>query len=54
MATCTVPVLVVGAGPAGLAVALALARSSVPVRIIEKEPQYRRGQRGAGIQPRTF
>ncbi|KAI6008120.1 FAD binding domain-containing protein [Pisolithus orientalis] len=54
MTTRTTPVLVVGAGPAGLVAALTLARNNVPVRIIEKESQYRRGQRGAGIQPRTF
>ncbi|KAI6108284.1 FAD binding domain-containing protein [Pisolithus sp. B1] len=54
MSTCTTPVLVVGAGPTGLAAALALARNNVPVRIIEKEPKHRRGQRGTGIQPRTF
>ncbi|KAI6098041.1 FAD binding domain-containing protein [Pisolithus thermaeus] len=54
MATCTTPVLVVGAGPTGLTAALTLARNNVPVRIIEKEPQHRRGQRGVGIQPRTF
>lgn len=48
------PALVVGAGPTGLAAALALARNNVPVRIIEREPQHRRGQRGTGIQPRTF
>ncbi|KAI6098032.1 FAD binding domain-containing protein [Pisolithus thermaeus] len=50
----TPPVLVVGAGPTGLAAALTLARNNVPVRIIEKEPQHRCGQRGVGIQPRTF
>ncbi|KAI5982339.1 FAD binding domain-containing protein [Pisolithus albus] len=54
MAAPTAPVLVVGAGPTGLATALTLARNNVPVRIIEKEPQHRRGQRGVGIQPRTF
>ncbi|KAI5982313.1 FAD binding domain-containing protein [Pisolithus albus] len=54
MTTCTAPVLVVGAGPTGIAAALTLARNNVPVRIIEKEPEHRRGQRGAGIQPRTF
>ncbi|KAI5988794.1 FAD binding domain-containing protein, partial [Pisolithus albus] len=48
------PVLVVGAGPTGLVAALTLARNNVPVRIIEQEPQHRHGQRGAGIQPRTF
>ncbi|KAI6117272.1 FAD binding domain-containing protein [Pisolithus croceorrhizus] len=54
MAACTTPVLVVGAGPTGLAAALTLAQNNVPVRIIEKELQHRRGQRGPGIQPRTF
>ncbi|KAI6098040.1 FAD binding domain-containing protein [Pisolithus croceorrhizus] len=54
MSTCTTPVLVVGAGPTGLAAALTLARNNVPVRVIEKEPKNRRGQRGTGIQPRTF
>ncbi|KAI6108243.1 FAD binding domain-containing protein [Pisolithus sp. B1] len=50
----------VGAGLTGLTAALALARNNVPVRIIEKDPQNRRGQRGVGIheanatQPRTF
>ncbi|KAI6108246.1 FAD binding domain-containing protein [Pisolithus sp. B1] len=54
MSTYTTPVLVVGAGPSGITAALTLARNNVPVRIIEKEPQHRRGQRGAGIHPRTF
>ncbi|KIK12276.1 hypothetical protein PISMIDRAFT_76704, partial [Pisolithus microcarpus 441] len=54
MTACTAPVLVVGAGPSGITAALTLARNNVPVRIIEKETQHRRGQRGAGIQPRTF
>ncbi|KAI6117244.1 FAD binding domain-containing protein [Pisolithus croceorrhizus] len=54
MAACTTPVLVVGAGPTGLTAALTLAQNNVPVRIIEQELQHRRGQRGPGIQPRTF
>ncbi|KAI5988747.1 FAD binding domain-containing protein [Pisolithus albus] len=54
MTACKAPVLVVGAGPSGITAALTLARNNVPVRIIEKETQHRRGQRGAGIQPRTF
>ncbi|KAI6099524.1 FAD binding domain-containing protein [Pisolithus croceorrhizus] len=54
MAACTTPVLVVGAGPTGLTAALTLAQNDVPVRIIEQELQHRRGQRGPGIQPRTF
>ncbi|KAI6117275.1 FAD binding domain-containing protein [Pisolithus croceorrhizus] len=54
MTTCTAPVLVVGAGPSGITAALTLARNNVPVRIVEKESQHRRGQRGVGIKPRTF
>ncbi|KAI6033338.1 FAD-binding monooxygenase [Pisolithus marmoratus] len=54
MTACTTPVLVVGAGPTGMIAALTFARNNVPVRIIEKELQHRRGQRGPGIQPRTF
>ncbi|KAI6154833.1 FAD binding domain-containing protein [Pisolithus tinctorius] len=54
MAPCTAPVLVVGAGPTGLTAALTLVQNNVPVRIIEKELHHRRGQRGPGIQPRTF
>ncbi|TFY59517.1 hypothetical protein EVG20_g7763 [Dentipellis fragilis] len=49
-----VDVLVVGAGPTGLAAALTLAKNGVPVRIIEKLPQHPLGQRGAGIMPRTL
>ncbi|KDQ10915.1 hypothetical protein BOTBODRAFT_35858 [Botryobasidium botryosum FD-172 SS1] len=47
-------VLVVGAGPAGLAAALSLAQNGVPVRIIEKSNAYQAGSRGVGIQPRTL
>ncbi|KAI6154828.1 FAD binding domain-containing protein [Pisolithus tinctorius] len=54
MEPCTAPILVVGAGPTGLTAALTLAQNNVPVRIIEKELHHRRGQRGPGIQPRTF
>ncbi|KZT69631.1 monooxygenase [Daedalea quercina L-15889] len=49
----TVPVLIVGAGPAGLAAALTLRKNGIPVRVIEKEPRARVGQRGAGIMPRS-
>ncbi|KAF8659123.1 hypothetical protein AX14_007657, partial [Amanita brunnescens Koide BX004] len=48
------PVLVVGGGPSGLAAALTLLRNGVPVRIIDKEPHYRIGQRANGVWPRTF
>ncbi|MER7767527.1 FAD-dependent monooxygenase [Kitasatospora sp. NPDC096140] len=48
-------VLVVGAGPVGLALALGLARAGVDCRVIEREPQFRdRGVRGKGINPRTL
>ncbi|KAJ7449647.1 hypothetical protein FB451DRAFT_751370 [Mycena latifolia] len=47
-------ILVVGAGPSGLVMALALLRSGVQVRLIDKEPASRLGQRGAGIMPRSM
>ncbi|KAJ7648599.1 FAD binding domain-containing protein [Mycena polygramma] len=46
-------ILIAGAGPSGLILALALRRSGVRVRIIEKAPVPAVGQRGPGIQPRT-
>ncbi|KAH9910479.1 monooxygenase [Fomitopsis serialis] len=49
-----VPILIAGAGPAGLVLALALIQNGVKVRIIDKEPFYRPGQRGMSIQPRTL
>ncbi|KAH7907326.1 hypothetical protein BJ138DRAFT_1137595 [Hygrophoropsis aurantiaca] len=48
------PVLVAGAGPSGLVAALTLIRNNIPVRIIEKEPIHRIGQRGPGIFPRSL
>ena len=39
----------VGGGPSGLAVALALLRNGIPVRIVDKEPHYRIGQRANGV-----
>lgn len=47
-------VLIVGAGPAGLVLALTLRQNGVQVRIIDKETQFRPGQRGTGLQPRTL
>ena len=47
-------VLVVGAGPTGLALALDLARRDVPVRLIDKAPAYFPGSRGKGVQDRTL
>lgn len=39
----------VGGGPSGLAVAVTLLRNGIPVRIIDKESQYRTGQRANGV-----
>ncbi|KAF8895551.1 FAD binding domain-containing protein [Infundibulicybe gibba] len=47
-------VLIVGAGPSGLIAALTLLKSGVRVRIIEKIPGPRIGQRGSGIMPRSL
>ncbi|KAJ3776349.1 FAD binding domain-containing protein [Lentinula raphanica] len=49
-----VNVLIVGAGPSGLALALLLLRNGLSVRIIEKQLQFHPGERGAGIQSRTL
>ncbi|KAK1230734.1 hypothetical protein PQX77_006184 [Marasmius sp. AFHP31] len=46
--------LIVGAGPSGLSLALSLLKNGVPVRIVEKRPNYPIGQRGPGIHPRTM
>ncbi|KAH7925920.1 hypothetical protein BV22DRAFT_1033415 [Leucogyrophana mollusca] len=54
MTTSPAPVLIAGAGPAGLVAALTLLRNGVSVRIIDKEPHYRIGQRGPGIFPRSL
>ncbi|KAG1904388.1 FAD binding domain-containing protein [Suillus fuscotomentosus] len=48
------PVLVVGAGPAGLVAALTLLQNGIPVRIVDKDPNPQIGQRGPGIWPRSF
>ncbi|TFK39698.1 FAD binding domain-containing protein [Crucibulum laeve] len=48
------PILIVGAGPAGLVLALSLLQNGVAVRIIDKAKTYRIGERGAGIMPRTL
>ncbi|KIJ65140.1 hypothetical protein HYDPIDRAFT_153117 [Hydnomerulius pinastri MD-312] len=47
------PVLVVGAGLAGLVAALTLVKNGIRVRIVEKNVEHRKGQRGAGIAPRS-
>ncbi|KAL1755155.1 FAD binding domain-containing protein [Schizophyllum commune] len=47
-------VLIAGAGPTGLTLALALLKNGIPVRIIDKMPEPRVGQKGNGLQPRTL
>ncbi|KAK7051449.1 hypothetical protein VNI00_004423 [Paramarasmius palmivorus] len=47
-------VLIVGAGPSGLVLALTLLRNGVSVRLIDKALSHMIGQRGAGITPRTL
>jgi 2-polyprenyl-6-methoxyphenol hydroxylase-like FAD-dependent oxidoreductase len=47
-------VMIVGAGPTGLTLAVELARSGVPFRLIEAAPGPQPGSRGKGIQPRTL
>jgi 2-polyprenyl-6-methoxyphenol hydroxylase-like FAD-dependent oxidoreductase len=48
-----VEVLVVGAGPAGLALAIDLLRRDVAVRIVSAAPSGFPGSRAKGVQPRT-
>ncbi|MFE0172648.1 FAD-dependent monooxygenase [Streptomyces sp. NPDC059002] len=47
-------VLIVGAGPTGLALACDLARRGVPALVAEQAPALFPGSRGKGIQPRTL
>lgn len=47
-------VLIVGAGPTGLALACTLAQRKVRFRIIEASPSPQAGSRGKGVQPRTL
>jgi 2-polyprenyl-6-methoxyphenol hydroxylase-like FAD-dependent oxidoreductase len=47
-------VLIAGAGPTGLTLAVQLARSGVAFRLIEAAPGPQPGSRGKGIQPRTL
>jgi 3-(3-hydroxy-phenyl)propionate hydroxylase len=48
------PVLIVGAGPTGLAAAMSLARSRVPVRIVDQAERPAPYSRAIGIQARTL
>jgi len=48
------PVLIVGAGPTGLAAAMSLARAHTNVRLIDRAPQPAAHSRAIGIQARTL
>ncbi|MEU1752728.1 FAD-dependent oxidoreductase [Micromonospora matsumotoense] len=50
----SLPVLIVGAGPAGLVAACELARRGVDVRLVEQAASPSSGSRAKGIQPRTL
>jgi 2-polyprenyl-6-methoxyphenol hydroxylase-like FAD-dependent oxidoreductase len=47
-------VLIVGAGPTGLTLAVELARTGVPFRLIDASDGPQQGSRGKGVQPRTL
>jgi 2-polyprenyl-6-methoxyphenol hydroxylase-like FAD-dependent oxidoreductase len=49
-----IQVLVVGAGPTGLTLAIDLARRGVSCRVIDKASEPFGGSRGKGLQPRTL
>lgn len=48
------PILIVGAGPVGLAAALSLASQGVPVRVIEAEPRLTVDHRAGTFHPPTL
>ena len=48
------PVVIVGAGPVGLATALSLAHQGVPVRVIEAEPGLTEDHRAGSFHPPTL
>ena len=47
-------VLIAGAGPTGLTLAIDLARRGIAVRLIDQAADYFEGSRGDGLQPRTM
>jgi 2-polyprenyl-6-methoxyphenol hydroxylase-like FAD-dependent oxidoreductase len=47
-------VLIVGAGPTGLTLAIELARRGIDSRIVDKAERFAVGSRGDGLQPRTL
>ncbi|MBK5186746.1 MAG: FAD-dependent oxidoreductase, partial [Gemmatimonadaceae bacterium] len=48
------PVLIVGAGPTGLVLALWLAKKGIPLRIIDKSAEPGTTSRALGVQARTL
>ncbi|MGY4900644.1 FAD-dependent monooxygenase [Streptomyces sp. 900116325] len=50
----TAAVLIVGAGPTGLTLACDLARRSIPVRIVDRSPEFPRSSRAKGPNPRSL
>lgn len=49
-----VPVVIVGAGPTGVMLAIELARRGVEVRILDKQPSRSQETRAIGIHARTL
>ena len=47
-------VLISGSGPAGLTLAIDLARRGISFRLLERQPAPFKGSRGKGIQPRSL
>ncbi|HEX3588807.1 MAG TPA: FAD-dependent monooxygenase [Pseudonocardiaceae bacterium] len=47
-------VLIVGAGPAGLVLAVELARRNVRFRLVDRSPEFFGGSRADGLAPRTL
>ncbi|WP_433594211.1 FAD-dependent monooxygenase [Nocardia sp. CA-145437] len=47
-------VIIAGAGPTGLTLAIDLARRGVAVRIVDRAAEFFAGSRGDGLQPRTL
>jgi putative polyketide hydroxylase len=50
----TVPVLIVGGGPVGLSMALALARQNIPSMLVERHAQRTEHPRARGVSMRTM
>ncbi|AXI02422.1 FAD-dependent oxidoreductase [Aquirhabdus parva] len=49
-----IDVLIIGAGPAGTALAIDLQRRGLNIRIVDKAPTSFEGSRAKGVQPRTL